>query len=85
MNIATGGGTLVHEIVHPFMAANFEQCPSWFNEGLGSLYEQSAAGADWVYQVWEVEPGRFLKLARKGHEVCILDTTDPGLLRAFWE
>lgn len=42
MNIATGGGTLVHEIVHPFVAANFPECPSWFNEGLGSLYEQSA-------------------------------------------
>jgi hypothetical protein len=40
MNIATGGGTLVHEIVHPFVAANFPQCPAWFNEGLGSLYEQ---------------------------------------------
>ena len=42
MNIATGGGTLVHEIVHPFMAANFPDCPAWFNEGLGSLYEQSS-------------------------------------------
>ena len=40
MNIATGGGTLVHEIVHPFVAANFPECPAWFNEGLGSLYEQ---------------------------------------------
>jgi hypothetical protein len=40
MNIATGGGTLVHEIVHPFMASNFPQCPAWLNEGLGSLYEQ---------------------------------------------
>jgi hypothetical protein len=40
MNIATGGGTLVHEIVHPFVASNFPNCPSWFNEGLGSLYEQ---------------------------------------------
>jgi hypothetical protein len=40
MNIATGGGTLVHEIVHPFMEANFPACPPWFNEGLGSLYEQ---------------------------------------------
>ena len=40
MNISTGGGTLVHEIVHPFVAANFPQCPAWFNEGLGSLYEQ---------------------------------------------
>ncbi len=41
MNIATGGGTLVHEIVHPFIEANFPACPAWFNEGLGSLYEQS--------------------------------------------
>ncbi len=43
MNIATGGGTLVHEIVHPFVEANFPDCPAWFNEGLGSLYEQSGS------------------------------------------
>lgn len=42
MNIATGGGTLVHEIVHPFMDANFPERPAWLNEGLASLYEQSA-------------------------------------------
>jgi hypothetical protein len=42
MNISTGGGTLVHEIVHPFVHANFPKCPAWFNEGLGSLYEQSS-------------------------------------------
>ena len=41
MNIATGGGTLVHEMVHPFVRSNFPTCPSWFNEGLASLYEQS--------------------------------------------
>ena len=40
MNIETGGGTLVHEIVHPLVASNFPGCPAWFNEGLGSLYEQ---------------------------------------------
>jgi len=40
MNISTGGGTLVHEIVHPFMEANFPACPPWLNEGMGSLYEQ---------------------------------------------
>jgi hypothetical protein len=40
MNISTGGGTLVHEIVHPFIRANFAECPAWFNEGLASLYEQ---------------------------------------------
>mgnify|MGYP000847786629 FL=1 len=38
--VATGGGTLVHEIVHPFMAADFPQCPAWLNKGLGSLVEQ---------------------------------------------
>ncbi len=42
MDISTGGGTLVHEIVHPFVESNFSECPSWFNEGLASLYEQSA-------------------------------------------
>ena len=42
MNIATGGGTLVHEIVHPYVEADFPDAPSWLNEGLGSLYEQSA-------------------------------------------
>jgi len=40
MNISTGGGTLVHEIVHPFVEANFPAAPPWLNEGLGSLYEQ---------------------------------------------
>jgi len=42
MNISTGGGTLVHEIVHPFMRENFPECPPWFNEGLASLYEASS-------------------------------------------
>jgi hypothetical protein len=49
MNIATGGGTLVHEIVHPFVAVNFPACPAWFNEGLGSLYEQSMGRGDEIF------------------------------------
>jgi len=57
MNIATGGGTLVHEIVHPFMEANFPQCPPWFNEGLGSLYEQceDRNGHIWGLTNWRLE------------------------------
>ena len=39
MNIALGSGTLVHEMVHPFVEASFPECPPWLNEGLGSLYE----------------------------------------------
>jgi len=49
MNIATGGGTLVHEIVHPFVEANFPDAPAWFNEGLGSLYEQSGTVDGHIY------------------------------------
>jgi hypothetical protein len=49
MNIETGGGTLVHEIVHPFVEANFPDCPAWFNEGLGSLYEQSGEQDGHIY------------------------------------
>lgn len=49
MNIATGGGTLVHEIVHPFVEANFPNAPAWLNEGLGSLYEQSGTVDGHIY------------------------------------
>jgi hypothetical protein len=58
MNIGTGGGTLVHEIVHPFMRANFPGCPAWLNEGLGSLYEQSTErhGRIWGLPNWRL-PG----------------------------
>jgi hypothetical protein len=49
MNISTGGGTLVHEIVHPFVRANFPECPVWFNEGLASLYEQCGEKNGHIY------------------------------------
>ena len=57
MNIATGGGTLVHEIVHPFVESNFPECPSWFNEGLASLYEQSTGRGDKIIGLtnWRLE------------------------------
>jgi hypothetical protein len=36
---ANGLGTLSHELVHPYMEKNFPNVPSWFNEGLASLFE----------------------------------------------
>ena len=39
MNIATGGGTLVHEMVHPLLKTDFPEVPTWVDEGLASLYE----------------------------------------------
>ena len=67
MNIATGGGTLCHEIVHPFIAANFPSCPSWFNEGLASLYEQCGEndGEIWGYTNWRLRGLRAAIMAKE--------------------
>jgi len=56
MNIATGGGTLVHEVVHPFNAASFPAVPAWFNEGLASLYEavREKHGQLWGMPNWRL-------------------------------
>lgn len=42
MNIGLGGGTLIHELVHPYVHADFPEAPDWLNEGIASLYEQAA-------------------------------------------
>ncbi|HUJ62935.1 MAG TPA: DUF1570 domain-containing protein [Kofleriaceae bacterium] len=44
MNVS-GLGTLSHELVHPYMEANFPDVPSWFNEGLASLFERPSERA----------------------------------------
>ena len=46
MNVGTGTGTLVHELVHALIAPDFPSVPDWFNEGLGSLFEQCSIGRD---------------------------------------
>ena len=46
---ASGLGTLSHELVHPYMEANFPDVPSWFNEGLASLYEQPGEKKGRIY------------------------------------
>jgi hypothetical protein len=40
MNVGTGTGTLVHELTHAMIRPDFPGVPDWFNEGLGSLFEQ---------------------------------------------
>ncbi len=40
MNVGTGTGTLVHELTHALIKPDFPAVPDWFNEGLGSLFEQ---------------------------------------------
>jgi len=46
MNVGTGTGTLVHELTHALIKPDFPNVPSWFNEGLASLYEQCSLGQD---------------------------------------
>ncbi len=41
LNIATGHGTLLHELTHALVAFDFPDVPDWLNEGLASLHEQS--------------------------------------------
>ena len=48
MNVGTGTGTLVHELVHALLAPDFPECPDWFNEGLASLYEQCSLAGDTI-------------------------------------
>jgi hypothetical protein len=66
MNIGTGGGTLVHEIVHPFMEANFPACPPWFNEGMGSLYEHVGEEKGHIYGYVNWRLPRLQKAIREG-------------------
>jgi hypothetical protein len=56
MNIGPGAGTLVHEVVHPFVEANFPAAPAWFNEGLASLYERPTEkkGHIWGLPNWRL-------------------------------
>jgi hypothetical protein len=84
MNISTGGGTLVHEIVHPFMASNFPACPSWFNEGLASLYEQSQdnGGRIWGSTNWRL---RGLQTAIASDRVPSFETLCGTTTRQFYD
>jgi len=40
LNIATGDGTLLHELTHALIDFDFPDAADWLNEGLASLHEQ---------------------------------------------
>jgi len=56
MNIGPGAGTLTHEVVHPFIEADFPTAPAWLNEGLASLYERPTEknGKIWGLPNWRL-------------------------------
>jgi hypothetical protein len=72
-NIATGTGTLAHELVHPLLADDFPNVPSWFNEGFASLFEHSGQrdGKLVGFTNWRL-PG-LQKAIRAGKAISLLD------------
>jgi hypothetical protein len=77
MNIGPGAGTLSHEIVHPYIEANFPNAPSWFNEGLASLYEQPRErdGHMWGTTNWRLPGLTSMIKAKKLPTIKALITT----------
>lgn len=41
VNVATGAGTLAHELTHALAHFDFPNLPEWLDEGLASVFEQS--------------------------------------------
>jgi hypothetical protein len=46
INVATGDGTLAHELTHALAHADFPSLPEWLDEGLASLHEECEFTAD---------------------------------------
>lgn len=88
MNIGPGAGTLSHEIVHPYIEANFPEAPSWFNEGLASLYEQPRErdGHMWGTTNWRL-PGltKMIKNKSLPSVKALLTTTRDGFYEAEYD
>src|SRR5262245_48196656 len=85
---ASGLGTLSHELVHPYMEANFPDVPSWFNEGLASLYERPSERKGHIIGLpnWrlpnlkkEIKAGTLPKLTK------LLGTTRDGFYEAQFD
>jgi hypothetical protein len=48
VNVATGEGTLAHELTHALAHVDFPELPEWVDEGLASLHEECEFSADGV-------------------------------------
>jgi hypothetical protein len=88
MNIGPGAGTLSHELVHPYMEANFPGVPSWFNEGLASLYERPTEkkGHIWGLPNWRLPNlKREIRAKTLPKMITLLSTTRDGFYDAEFD
>jgi hypothetical protein len=51
VNIASGEGTLAHELTHSLAHADFPTMPEWFEEGLASLHEECEFSTDGLHLI----------------------------------
>jgi hypothetical protein len=79
LNLATGYGTLAHELTHALAHFDFPMMPEWFDEGLAALHEESEFSEDGLHLYgrpnWR---GHLLAQALLGGRLQPLD----GLLRS---
>jgi hypothetical protein len=85
---ANGLGTLSHELVHPYMEKNFPNVPSWFNEGLASLYEYPGESKGHIigHVNWRLpELKREIKAKTLPTLVQLMHTTTDEFYGANWD
>ena len=79
LNLATGYGTLAHELTHALAHFDFPEMPEWLDEGLAALHEESDFSSDGLHLSgrpnWR---GHLLGQALRGGKLQPLE----GLLRA---
>ena len=79
LDASTGDGTIVHEILHPLLRADFAACPTWLDEGLGAMYERCAfeGGALRGLVNWRLEALRRAAAERRVPTVAALFRMTP--------
>lgn len=77
VNLASGEGTIAHELTHALAHADFPSMPEWFDEGLASLHEECEFASDGMQLIgienWRV--GTALEALHRGELRLLEDVT----------
>jgi hypothetical protein len=75
-NLATGRGTLAHELAHVLASFDFPDMPEWFDEGLAALHEDADFSSDGLTLIGAVNwRTRILQEALRRSELPALEAT----------
>jgi len=73
VDIESGSGSLVHELVHNYLKADFPKIPDWLEEGISSLYEQSVEVDGRITGLINFRIEVFRKAMQKGGLISLKD------------